>query len=116
MLENDTKIWIIAGLFLALVVAKLLAGGRPFDTPVRRRRRFGYRGTEGPLARARAGLAKGGPVPEAAPEDPEKAFFGDDSEAEGDERHGGNEAEDGAKRDDGKANAGGADGGTKGTS
>ena len=72
MPEINYKLVIIAALFAVLVVVRLLAGGRPFDSPVRRKRRFGYRGTESPL-RQPPGEAKA----EDPPPDPEQEFFGD---------------------------------------
>ena len=71
MFHIDGKFWIVAVLFAALVFAKLFAGGRPYDAPVRRKRRFGYRGTQGPLAQPGARERAAEPV------DPEKEFFGE---------------------------------------
>ena len=84
MFQFDAKLLVIGALFLALVLVKLFAGGRPLDGPVRRRRRFGYRGTEGPLAdpdaRARPPAPPAPPAPAShePPKDPEAEFFKDD--------------------------------------
>lgn len=76
MFHVDGKLIMVGALFLALVVVKLVAGGRPYDKPVRRRRRFGHRGSEGPLhglPRLRS-VAEAGRV-EPPPVDPEEEFF-----------------------------------------
>ena len=49
MFHLDAKFIIVAVLLVALVLAKVFSGGRPYDLPVRRRRRFGYKGSESPL-------------------------------------------------------------------
>jgi len=49
MSDLDIKIILVGGLFLALILARVLAGNKPYNTPVRRPRRFGHAGVEGPL-------------------------------------------------------------------
>jgi hypothetical protein len=82
----DTKIIVVGALFLLLIVVKLLAGGGPADRPVRRPRRFGYKGTMSPLRREKEREAEGRPPlrvvepvdpPSDPPTDPEKEFFGE---------------------------------------
>lgn len=75
MPELDYKFVIIGALFLALVLVKYLAGGRQLDRPVRRPRRFGFRGTRSPLRDPEAQKPDLQAVP---PPDPEKEFFGED--------------------------------------
>ncbi len=63
----EAKYYVVIALMLALIAVKLFAGGKPFDRPVRRARRFGHRGALSPL---------NGPQPPAGPPpDPEKEFF-----------------------------------------
>ena len=66
----DTKTIVIALLLGVLFLAKFLGGNRPYDTPARRRRRYGIGGTV-----TREQIKNAPPSP---PEDPEKDFFGDD--------------------------------------
>jgi hypothetical protein len=75
MFHFDYKLIIIGALFVALVVVKLLAGGRPNDRPVRRRRRFGHRGTLSPLNQPGAREKPPAPEPATPPVDPEEQFF-----------------------------------------
>lgn len=81
MFHFDAKLILIGALFLALVLVKVFAGGRPLDQPVRRRRRFGFRGTESPLAEPSARErppAPPAPEKDEPPKDPEAEFFKDD--------------------------------------
>jgi hypothetical protein len=71
----DDKLVLIAALFAALVLIKFLAGGKPWDRPIRRERRFGHRGSLSPLRRPEDPLVS---PPERLP-DPEQEFFGDHS-------------------------------------
>jgi len=73
----DAKLVLVAALLALLVVVKLLAGGKPWDTPVRRRRRFGHRGDLGPLRNPEVTRK----APEPPPRDPEKDFFGDSGDS-----------------------------------
>lgn len=74
MFHIDAKFWIVAILFVALVLAKLFSGGRPYDAPVRRRRRFGHRGELSPLNEPGA---RDKPLEPLPPKDPEEEFFGE---------------------------------------
>lgn len=74
MFHFDGKLIIIGALFLALFLVKFLAGNRPYDRPVRRRRRFGFRGELSPLNQPGAREKPAAPEP---PVDPEKEFFKD---------------------------------------
>lgn len=74
MFGIELKYWFIGALFVALVVAKFLSGGRPYDRPVRRARRFGHRGYMSPLNEP--GAREKPPAPEPPPKDPEEEFFG----------------------------------------
>ncbi|HEY3449688.1 MAG TPA: hypothetical protein VGK67_25260 [Myxococcales bacterium] len=74
MLNIDAKFWFVGLLFAALILAKILAGGRPNDRPVRRARRFGHRGYMSPLNEP--GAREKPPAPEPPPKDPEEEFFG----------------------------------------
>lgn len=80
-LHFDAKLIAVAALFALLMLVKFLAGSKPWDTPVRRRRRFGYRGELGPLRNPAASAADEQPrAPAQAREparDPEKEFFGE---------------------------------------
>ncbi|HCF59643.1 MAG TPA: hypothetical protein DFS52_16815 [Myxococcales bacterium] len=78
MFEFDNKFLLVGVLFFVLIVAKLLAGGRPWDRPVRRARRFGYRGSMSPLRDPEANRSHLQVVP---PPDPEKEFFGEDDQS-----------------------------------
>ena len=75
MFHFDYKLIWIGALFVALVVVKLLAGGKPNDRPVRRRRRFGFRGELSPLNQPGAREKPPEPEPEKPPVDPEEQFF-----------------------------------------
>ncbi|MBI5546599.1 MAG: hypothetical protein HY901_22175 [Deltaproteobacteria bacterium] len=73
MFHFDSKFIIVGVLFVALVLAKLLSGGRPYNRPVRRQRRFGFRGSMSPLNEP--GARERPPAPEPPPRDPEEEFF-----------------------------------------
>ena len=75
MFHLDAKFIIVGVLFVALVLAKLFSGGKPYDSPVRRPRRFGHRGAMSPLNQPGAREAPPAPEPEQKPVDPEKDFF-----------------------------------------
>ncbi len=72
----DAKMIVVAALFAVLVLVKFLAGSKPWDIPVRRRRRFGHRGELGPL-RNPAAAAAAEKAPAEPERDPEKEFFGE---------------------------------------
>jgi hypothetical protein len=74
MFHLDAKFIFVGVLFVALVLVKLFAGGRPNDRPVRRQRRFGHRGALSPLNQP--GARDKAPEPEK-PVDPEEQFFKD---------------------------------------
>ncbi len=78
MFQFDNKFVLVGVLFFALILVKYLAGGRPWDRPVRRARRFGYRGTQSPLRNPEANKPDLHVVP---PPDPEKEFFGEDDKS-----------------------------------
>jgi len=77
MFHFDPKLIIVGVLFVALVLVKLFAGGRPYDQPVRRRRRFGHRGDLSPLNQPGAREQPPPPDPDKdkPPVDPEEQFF-----------------------------------------
>jgi hypothetical protein len=85
MPELDYKLIVIGALFAALFLIKFLSGGRPYDRPVRRPRRFGYKGTMSPLRQAENEEENGKThlsvvepgKPDEQPPDPEKEFFGE---------------------------------------
>lgn len=73
----DAKMIVVAALFALLVLVKFLAGSKPWDTPVRRRRRFGHRGELGPLRSPAAAGAAEVARPAEPERDPEREFFGE---------------------------------------
>jgi hypothetical protein len=87
MPEFDSKLILVGVLMVALIIARFLAGNRFGDNPIRRRRRFGYKGTRGPLREQERADADATAVSEREAEsggkviplrDPEKEFFGED--------------------------------------